>query len=1060
MVRPLPARACALLCLSLALGVAAFLCWRYAADAAPRTPHAAVAAADSAPAAAPRSDGPFCWGGALNSARLEGAGFFDRRGAAAFAAGVGPELRKYVVELNARALLPLPGDEHLAAVCRGNAAQSVVYLQFVNHPRPDQRARVADAGVELLSYVAGYAWAARGKAQAFRAALQLDFVRAVARIDPRDKLHPQVFRGDVPPYAAAPGGRARLTLLARPGTTAEEISAQLSRAVERPAPAASPRDASVLGPRFEVVAAIALAPRIAAADSAAFIEFAAPPAGSRDAVTDVVSNIGDVRDNPPNLDGSGVWVAVREVGGISAHVDFNPRLTRIDSNGATDATNVNHATAVAGQIGSNGAAQAPAKGVAPAVTMYGYVVGGNESDFATTDAVNAAGRGARVSNHSYGPVGVTAWGDYQTISADWDAVIAANNLVGAFAQYEETSGNVYTRTDFFVGAKNTICVGAVNSSARAGDVNPFIVPAGGLAYFTDFGPMNDGRIKPDLVAYGENVTLDQGTNSTQVLNGTSFATPVVTGVAALVFQRYKQLTNGLEPSGALTKALLCNSATDVGPAGPDAQYGFGILNADEAINTVNLLTNPGGGPFYENAVGNGQTAAFSANLLNVPLLRVTLCWLDPAGDPAVAKALVNDLDLTLQAPDGTLYYPYSLNPANPSAPAMNTVPNTVDPIEQVVVSSPPNGTWTVLVKGTSVPSGTQAFAVCLNQPTQPPPLSAVILATPETGEGPLTVTFSGVFSTGDVASYHWDYGDGSAGDGRDTSHTYNSSGTFTVTLTVTDPKGQAASTTKVITVTGLAIVASPYEGFAPLLVSFAPLTTKPNVSYVWNFGDGTQFAGATADHTYMTAGTFTVTLKLTDAQGKTLEAAPVTITVRKGTVQAFPGRARLKLDFSGRGDSLQFVMVVPALVLTPQQSRDALHDGTYEGNSYTISLNGSVINCVNAAPAKPVTMVLDRRASFKGTIANPPPSPQSAAIPGTAVNAARSAVSFKLNPVKGEITIALKGLALAQALGISAATPSFSLVMAVDVSGTSTVYHTEYNLTYKSNGQTGNASSR
>ena len=217
------------------------------------------------------------------------------------------------------------------------------------------------------------------------------------------------------------------------------------------------------------------------------------------------------------------------------------------------------------------------------------------------------------------------------------------------------------------GAKNTICVGATNSSARAGDPNasPPIASADGLASFTEFGPMNDGRIKPDLVAFGDTVTLDQGTNNTQVNHGTSFATPVVTGVAALVFQAYKAVA-GHEPSAALTKALLCNSATDLGPTGPDAQYGFGLVNAEAAIRPWDYWP-PAAAPSMRIRVTNGAALTFTANVQNTPVLKATLCWLDPAGNPSAAKALVNDLDLEVVDPSGTIHYPYSLDPNNPAA---------------------------------------------------------------------------------------------------------------------------------------------------------------------------------------------------------------------------------------------------------------------------------------------------------------------------------------------------------------------------------------------------------
>lgn len=902
------------------------------------------------------------WGGALNSAEAGGNGFFDARRAAQFAAAVSPEFRKYVVELNARAFLPLAGKEPAGEVLADATAPLAVYLQFSEHPRPEQRAQLAVQGVELLSYVSGYAWTARGRAAAFRTALQLDFVRAIARIDPRDKLHAQVFgmaHGTPgPSYALAPDGRTRFRLLTAPGTTRELLLQQFDALVDLElAPAdVSRAPASVLGPRFEVVARNGLAQQVAEAAAVAFVELVPPPAASRDATTDEQSNITDVRDYPPYLNGLGVKVAVRELGNIDAHADFASRLQRVDADGVTDALNVDHATGVTGQIGSAGVAQPAAKGVAPAVSMLGYVVGVDPDTFATADIIDAAAKGARLSNHSYGPVDPT-FGDYQTMSADWDDALRAHNLVGAFAQYEGSPFNQYKRTDYFVGAKNTVCVGATSALAHAGDstASPPVPAADGLAYFAQYGPMNDGRVKPDLVAYGDDQSLDRGTTGVQTNRGTSFATPVVTGVAALVFQAHKALT-GAEPSAQLTKALLCNSATDLGAPGPDAQYGFGLVNAEAAMGTIALRASASSSPFLEGTVTNGGTMVFSASLQNAPELKATLCWLDPAGNPAAAKALVNDLDLEILDPNGVLHYPFSLDPANPAAAATSTSRNTVDPLEQLVVANPANGQWTIRVKGTSIPQGDQAFAVCLNWPTQPVPLAAAIAASPESGGAPLDVSFTGRFSTGTIVRYMWDFGDGSSGEGADVTHTYANAGVYTVSLAVKD------------------------------------------------------------------------------AQGGQAEAAPKTITVERGLVNAFPSRARAKFNFVTGLDDLQFVMTAPALVHTPQQAREAYRDGTFEGGTYTLQVGGVA---VKGASGQPVTMILNRRASFKA-----------------------EGLDFRLNLVRGQLSGRVKGLALAKALGITNGTTTPVIQITVEVVGASTIYRATYALSYKSNGQVASGRSR
>jgi len=740
------------------------------------------------------------WGGAVNSADRDGAGFFDRKKARAFSASFAVAEQKFIIDLNARAFLPLVGTESLDAIFGAEKSPRTAYLQFSEHPTQAQRQILAEKGIELLAYEAGYAWTARGTRDAFSAALDLPFVRAAAALDGRDKMHTLVYSQTIPPYAQAADGSARLMLIGAPGTSAVALQNALSA---RPALAQAPTrvaNPSVLGARIELAADVHLAAEIASLDEVAYVGLIPPPLKDRDATTDTESNIDDVRDGPLNLNGSGVKVALRELGRMDAHADFASRLIYIENDASSGSSNSSHATAVTGVIGSDGSTQPTAKGVAPAVNMFAYSVTGTDA-FATTDVLDAITRGIRLSNHSYGPDGLSVWGDYQPESADWDGAIHNNGLIVVAAGNEEVGG-LFKHIDFFVGSKNTICVGAANSSARAEDPNdsPAVAKADGLASYGEFGPMQDGRVKPDLVAFGGNgsnggVTLDAGTNSTQVNSGTSFSTPAVTGISALVFQQYKAVF-GLEPSAAVTKALLCNTASDLGSPGPDAKYGFGIVNAEQAIAAINLKQGSANSPFLEDVVSNSVTRQYQIDVQNMSELRITLCWMDVAGSPNAAKALVNDLNIDLVAPDGSQVFPFSLDPNNPSNAATATGPNTVDPIEQVLVANPQNGVWKINVSGASIPNGSQAFALCCNSSLLPVTVS--VSASPESGPAPLSVLFSGQ-QGGSGNDYKWDFGDGTTDEGADhfqVSHTYTTAGAYIATLTV----NSAASATKTIIV--------------------------------------------------------------------------------------------------------------------------------------------------------------------------------------------------------------------------------------------------------------------
>ena len=897
------------------------------------------------------------WGGALNSANRTGDGFFATKANRAFVAGVDPSLKKYIVELNARAFLPQ--RDAFAQVFSGNETEKrTAYLQFHDHPTPQQRELLRGRGVEVLSYVAGYAWYARGTPADFAAALQLDFVRAVAAVDARDKLHPDIFAGLNPAYATTAEGKTQFVLITVSGETQDALE---KSALEHPALVAGAAEfhtalSSVLGPRFDVVAARNAALDLAALDAVTFVEFTQPPAASRDATTDLESDIKDVRDGGPSLSGAGVTVAIRELGKPVAHVDFGSRLTFV-TNGDLTGADIDHATAVCGQVASNGGTQPSAKGVAPAAALLLYSVPQSSTTFSSADVVDAASKGARISNHSYGPTGISTYGDYQSISADWDNAIRANNLLGMFAGNEEP-GQTTHHIDYFVGAKNTICVAATNSQARAGDDNPPIAQTDGISTFSQFGPMQDGRIKPDLVAFGSSVTLDQGTNGTQVASGTSFSTPAVTGVATLVDQEYKAVT-GAEPSGALLKALLCNSASDLGNKGPDVVYGFGIVNAKAAVNTIALQSNPTNSPFFEGSIANGASANFTINIQNTPQLKATLCWMDVAGIPASAKALVNDLDLTLVDPNGVIHFPFSINSSNPLAPATATGPNTVDPIEQIIIDAPISGIWTVVVKGSSIPQGSQPFAVCVNVPRQPVPLVAQIQASPVQGEAPLTVSFTSLGSAGTITSYVWNFGDGS----QDTSNT-------------------------------------------------------PNLS-----------------HTYQSIGTFTASLTITDTNNNQ-STASVTITVLKPHPPTFPTHFQAHLAFPStqNKDKIAFTLTARNLVMTPQQSREALRDGSFEGKTFALTMNGVQLPNAAGAPA----IILDRKASYKSSF-----------------------VTVRHNFTQGQIivTVSKQNLAAIFDGTLPASDPAGSGVkpVAITIETPDAIYQTTVNATYKTNAKTASA---
>lgn len=134
-------------------------------------------------------------------------------------------------------------------------------------------------------------------------------------------------------------------------------------------------------------------------------------------------------------------------------------------------------------------------------------------------------------------------------------------------------------------------------------------------------------------------------------------------------------------------------------------------------------------------------------------------------------------------------------------------------------------------------------------------------------------------STGTIASYAWAFGDGTTGSGRVAGHSYSITGTYAVTLTVTNDRGLAASTTQNVTIAAVA-APSGYWTFSPPPVYVNQQTffnadgvrAAPGhtlTQFTWNFGDGTAVAtGFQASHTFTTAATYTVTLSVADDAGQ------------------------------------------------------------------------------------------------------------------------------------------------------------------------------------------------
>ena len=254
-------------------------------------------------------------------------------------------------------------------------------------------------------------------------------------------------------------------------------------------------------------------------------------------------------------------------------------------------------------------------------------------------------------------------------------------------------------------AKNSLVVGAVTDLPNGYNGPTSVV----ITAFSSFGPTDDGRIKPDIVANGSSLyTADKdSTNDYQTVSGTSFAAPNVTGALGLLLHWHARVygTNATPMLASTIKALVIHTADECGASdGPDYKFGWGLMNAERAAWVITNNASWSSLPHIkEVALNDGDFIEFDALASSNSSLRVTIAWTDPDGtfqpydtvDPTNLM-LLNDLDLRVISPGGSTNFPWVLDPPNPTN-AATASDNFRDNVEQVVIESPTNDWYTIRV---------------------------------------------------------------------------------------------------------------------------------------------------------------------------------------------------------------------------------------------------------------------------------------------------------------------------------------------------------------------------
>ena len=427
---------------------------------------------------------------------------------------------------------------------------------------------------------------------------------------------------------------------------------------------------------------------------------------------------------------------------LATHQEFGTRITQQDNVTGSDL----HATHVAGTMVAAGVSP-QARGMSFGANLRAWNFSNDVSE------MTAAASNLAISNHSYGFQagwvfnGTTsrwAWygnlnvsqtedykfGFYDSNAQAWDkiAVAAPTYLIVKSAGNNRDETGPSAGTFYFLGtstrdssniarsrndsydclsttstAKNILTVGAI---AGTGGVPPVQASDSRISSFSSWGPTDDGRIKPDLVAVGVNLFSTSNTSTTgySVLSGTSMSAPQTSGSLLLLQEAYANLNAGQLMKSSTLKGLALHTADDAGNAGPDYVYGWGVLNTEKATKVI--LNTDKSHSLTERNLANGSTFTQKITASGKGALAATICWTDPEATVFSVSPdnlnnrtpkLVNDLDIRI-TDEINNYLPFILNPDKPAEVATRG-DNIRDNIEQILIpDAVPGRTYTLTVK--------------------------------------------------------------------------------------------------------------------------------------------------------------------------------------------------------------------------------------------------------------------------------------------------------------------------------------------------------------------------